>query len=54
MVMERLCMPAKWTHPLPLFMIILEDKLGTEEELEPELVDLMSISEITYKGPYRY
>jgi hypothetical protein len=50
---ERLCMPAKWTHPLP-FMMTSEDKFGTEEELEPELVDLMSISEITYKGTYRH
>jgi hypothetical protein len=37
-------MPAKWTHPLP-FMMVSEDKFGTEEELEPELVDLMSISD---------
>jgi hypothetical protein len=40
-LVERLDMPAKWTHPL-LFMMVSEDKFGTEEELEPELVDLIS------------
>jgi hypothetical protein len=54
-LVERLPMPAKanWTHPLP-FMMVSEDKFGTEEKLEPELVDLMSILDTSYKGTYRY
>jgi hypothetical protein len=52
-LIEHLCMPAEWTHSMP-FMMIPEDEIGMDKEPEPELLDLMSISEITYQGPYRY
>jgi hypothetical protein len=50
-LIEQLCMPADWTHPLD-FMMVSEDKLGNDEV--PELLDLMSISETSYKGPYKH
>jgi hypothetical protein len=50
-LIEHLCKPCDWTHPLP-FTMISGDDFGTENELEPELVDLMSLSDDGYTGPY--
>jgi hypothetical protein len=52
-LIEHLCMPAEWTQPIP-FMMIPEEEMGKDNEAEPELLDIMSISDITYKGTYRY
>jgi hypothetical protein len=52
-LIDHLCAPTPWTHPLS-FMMISEDEIAMEKEPEPKPLDLMSISEITYKGPYRY
>jgi hypothetical protein len=52
-LIDHLCMPTEWTHPLP-FMMIREEEIRKDNEPEPELLDIMSISDITYKGTYRY
>jgi hypothetical protein len=50
---EHLCKPAEWTQSIP-FMMIPEEEMGKDNGPELELLDIMSISDITYKGPYRY
>jgi hypothetical protein len=52
-LIEHLCMPAEWTQSIP-FMMVPEEEMGKDKEPEPELLDIMSISDITYKGTYRY
>jgi hypothetical protein len=52
-LIEHLCTPTPWTHPLS-FLMISDVEMAMEKEPEPKPLDLMSISELTYKGPYRY
>jgi hypothetical protein len=52
-LIEQLCMPAEWTRPIP-FMMVPEEEIGKDNEPEPKLLDIMSISDTTYKGTYRY
>jgi hypothetical protein len=52
-LIEHLCMPADWTQPLH-FMMIPEEEMGKDDKPEPKLLDILSISDITYKGTYRY
>jgi hypothetical protein len=51
-LIEHLCTPTPWTHPLP-FMMIPAEEIAMEKEPEPKLVDLMSISDTTYLGPLK-
>ena len=52
-LIKHLCMPVEWTQSIP-FMVIPDEEMGKNDEPEPELLDVMGISDITYKGPYRY
>jgi hypothetical protein len=49
-LIQRLCLPTDWTHPL-LFPLVSETEIAMEKEPDPKLVDLFGISDSAYDGP---